>query len=61
MTPYDVFISSARKDDVPDPNTGLGWVSGKAEIERISRTESGREYEVFFDRERIEMRRPEGG
>ena len=24
MTPYDVFISSARKDDVPDPNTGLG-------------------------------------
>ena len=55
MTQYDVFISYARKDDVPDPDAGLGWVSGiKAEIEHSSRKETGREYEVFFDRDRIE-------
>ena len=46
---YDIFISYARADNVPDA-TGLGWVSAlKAAIEEDWRRYEGRQFRVFMD------------
>lgn len=49
MTAYDVFISYARQDNIPDAS-GVGWVTAiRDAIEADARGMQGRGFNVFFD------------
>ncbi|MEV8223749.1 TIR domain-containing protein [Dietzia maris] len=52
---FDVFISYARKDNVPDPETGIGWVSAIRDVLEQDAREFGSSIRIFMDTSEIQF------